>query len=293
MARTGGGQAPTDVGLAPTDVGLTPTDGGLAPTDGGLAVSHGSALRLLDLRCYGDDDLVHMSRIGSGKGRRDGIVWVHAPVPAHMVVPIDGIVTVVPALAALQVAATYGIETGIVAVDGVLHQAEVTDAQAAYQEGREPDPFGWRRRDPKDRPGPARAEVDRQLAELVDRGFGKATAKVRSVVAAADGRSESTGESRARWTINGLGLGPTTPQFAVWDGPTLIGVADLKLDAHKVLIEFDGRAKYEAMDDLLAEKWREDRLRELGYQVVRITWADLARPHVIRERVLAAIARSR
>lgn len=217
---------------------------------------------------------------------------VHNPVPSDMVAEVEGIRTVLPVLAALQVAATHGLEAGVVALDGVLHAAEVADARRAHEEGRAPDPYGWRRRDPSSPAGPARAEVDRQIQGLLDRGFGKATSTVRKVVALADARSESTGESRARWALHLLGLGSVTPQFAVWDGRTLIGVADLKLDDHLVLVEFDGRTKYAGAGDLFAEKWREDRLRELGYQVVRITWEDLAQPQVIRQRVLAAISRT-
>jgi very-short-patch-repair endonuclease len=61
----------------------------------------------------------------------------------------------------------------------------------------------------------------------------------------------------------------------------------------RVVVEFDGRVKY-GMDGrpeeaLWAEKQREDRLRELGLVVVRIVWADLQRPEVIVQRVLAAL----
>lgn len=38
---------------------------------------------------------------------------------------------------------------------------------------------------------------------------------------------------------------------------------------------------------LIAEKRRADRLRALGYAVVRITWADLACPAQLRRRLLA------
>jgi hypothetical protein len=44
-------------------------------------------------------------------------------------------------------------------------------------------------------------------------------------------------------------------------------------------------------DALLAEKRREDRLRELGYEVVRVTWDELAQPERIHARVRAALLR--
>jgi very-short-patch-repair endonuclease len=78
----------------------------------------------------------------------------------------------------------------------------------------------------------------------------------------------------------------------VHDGPELVGVADLKLDRWKVLVEFDGAMKYSSPDTLLAEKDREDRIRALGYEVVRLRWSDLARPHLVRQKLLGAIARA-
>jgi len=50
------------------------------------------------------------------------------------------------------------------------------------------------------------------------------------------------------------------------------------------VVEFDGAVKYAGADGraaLVAEKLREDRLRALGYEVVRIVWSDLARPDII------------
>jgi hypothetical protein len=39
------------------------------------------------------------------------------------------------------------------------------------------------------------------------------------------------------------------------------------------------------------EKAREDRLRDLGWQVVRWLWEDLQHPERLRERLLRAFAR--
>jgi very-short-patch-repair endonuclease len=69
--------------------------------------------------------------------------------------------------------------------------------------------------------------------------------------------------------------------------------ADLVVDGTRVLVEFDGLVKYGSSDDLIAEKRREDRLRALGFIVVRVTWADLRRPDHIVAEVRRAVARSR
>ena len=67
---------------------------------------------------------------------------------------------------------------------------------------------------------------------------------------------------------------------------------DFAIVGTRVLVEFDGRSKYGAVGDLWAEKQREDRIRALGYEVVRLTWADLRDPDRVARLVAAAISRS-
>ena len=47
-----------------------------------------------------------------------------------------------------------------------------------------------------------------------------------------------------------------------------------------------------APGSLRAEKRREDALRALGDEVVRLTWDELANPRLVRHKILAAIARA-
>lgn len=63
-------------------------------------------------------------------------------------------------------------------------------------------------------------------------------------------------------------------------------------------MEFDGKEKYAVVDpeqaqELFAEKRREDGFRRFGYEVVRVTWADLFAPERLRARIEAALSRSR
>ena len=248
-----------------------------APAEAGTthALSHESALMVHGLPYAGEDGFVHLVRTDGRRGRKDGTIWVHRPLDARWTDERDGLVLVTPTMAALQVAATHGGEAGLVAVDGVLHAAREQDPKAAG--GQE---------------GPAVTQVRDEIAEALEGGFGRSTPTVRLVVDLADGRSESAGESRTRWLVHLLGLGPCIPQFVVHDGDRLVGIVDLKLARWDVLVEFDGTGKYTSHEALLAEKDREDRLRTLGYEVVRIRWADLARPQLIRRRLLEAIARA-
>jgi hypothetical protein len=126
-------------------------------------------------------------------------------------------------------------------------------------------------------------------------------AAARRAVALLDPRSESAGESASRVALVDLGLAPSSLQHEVWDDAgRLVGRADFAWEEHRTLGEFDGRVKYGALrrpgqrveDVVWAEKRREDALRDLGWQVVRWTWADLLKPWLIAERLQRAFARS-
>ena len=78
------------------------------------------------------------------------------------------------------------------------------------------------------------------------------------------------------------------------DGGHLVGRVDLLVEG-RVVVEFDGMVKYEGADGraaLAAEKHREDRLRALGFEVVRLTWADLDRPEVVDRLIRSALGRA-
>jgi hypothetical protein len=79
-------------------------------------------------------------------------------------------------------------------------------------------------------------------------------------------------------------------QVEIWDETgRLIGRVDFLLPGD-LIVEFDGAVKYgDSGDAVLAEKWREDRLRERGYRVVRVGWADLDRPALTAGRLRRAM----
>ncbi len=136
------------------------------------------------------------------------------------------------------------------------------------------------------------------VSDLVDsarrlrRGL-RGTARLRRTLAALDGKAESPGESRTRLVLLALGL-PFETQVELRErSGKLVGRVDF-LVAGRVVVEFDGAVKYAGANGpaaLVAEKLREDRLRELGYEVVRITWSELARPEMIAARIRAALLR--
>lgn len=121
------------------------------------------------------------------------------------------------------------------------------------------------------------------------------------VLAFADSRSESVGESRSRVRISRLDVPAPDLQVVVRlpdGGP--IARCDFGWRELRTLGEFDGRIKYgrllrrgqSAGDAVYAEKLREDQLRDAGWQVVRWTWSDLGTAHIIGERLQRAFARA-
>jgi hypothetical protein len=172
--------------------------------------------------------------------------------------PVGPAVELATALAAH--AMEHGLVQGVVSADHALHEGLVSaeDLQAAVDVVS-----GWRH-----------------------------GSRAVSMVAFADGLRESVGESRCAVTLEMAGL-PLTPQVEIRDRDgRLVGRVDFLVTGTNVIVEFDGRVKYDSGDPavLWAEKKREDALRRLGYVVVRITWADLERPGAAAAKVRSAIA---
>jgi hypothetical protein len=122
----------------------------------------------------------------------------------------------------------------------------------------------------------------------------RGTRAARRVVEAADGRSESVGESRSRAIMIQLGLPLPDLQIEVRraDG-VLVGRSDFAWRAQRLLGEFDGRVKYgrllrpgqEPGDAVFEEKRREDALRAEGWGMVRWVWRDLDTPALFTRRI--------
>ena len=120
------------------------------------------------------------------------------------------------------------------------------------------------------------------------------SSRVRSMLAFVDGRSESVGETRCRIELVTHGI-PLVPQVPIRDRDgNVFARVDFVIEGYKVVVEFDGRVKYAEGDKqvLWDEKRREDRLRALGYLVVRITWADLEHPGAAVAKVRRAMAQA-
>lgn len=233
----------------------------LALADGSV-LSHDTAALVHGLPNWGLDlSQVRVTRPMVRTPRHQAGVGHHVAALPDAQKSVSGLPVTTLARTAMDVARTRGYEAGLVCADAALHAG-------------------------------ADATQLRQVAELM-REWPGASAST-AVAGAADGRTESPGETLTRTMLQSMGL-VVEPQAYL---PAAEARVDFRLRDHPVVVEFDGRAKYataEGAADLRVlwdEKRREDRIRALGYVVVRITWADLFGPQraVTERRVRAAIA---
>lgn len=125
-----------------------------------------------------------------------------------------------------------------------------------------------------------------ELAALLDAlDAGRPRPRAERVIAFADGRAGSPGESLSRALIHELGFPAPELQVPFRDRRGLIGIVDFYWPASALIGEFDGAVKYvdgamlagrSPADVLIAEKRREDRLRAKGPRVLRWVWSDLS-----------------
>jgi hypothetical protein len=103
-------------------------------------------------------------------------------------------------------------------------------------------------------------------------------AAARRVVRFADGRAATPLESLSRVAFDELGVPAPELQVEIWDHGLHVARVDFLWRAQHVVGESDGRSKYNSVQDLYEEKRREERLRDLGFEVVRWDWAAAYRP---------------
>ncbi|MEU8223840.1 type IV toxin-antitoxin system AbiEi family antitoxin domain-containing protein [Kribbella sp. NPDC048915] len=230
----------------------------------GAVISHQSAAVLHGLPTWGLDLTKVQLTKPAGRARSDLLANVHRSrfAPGEITV-VDGLRVVTPARAIVEAACTSSYEAGVVLADAALHANLVTtDA----------------------------------LITTADRyRFWHGSPAARAAVRFADGLSESVGESRLRVLMANQGLPKPRLQVEIRDeNGRLIARVDFLLGT-RLIVEFDGAIKYGALkygaatDAVLAEKWREDRLRARGYHVVRTGWADFKQPEATAHRIRYAL----
>jgi hypothetical protein len=220
----------------------------------GAVSSHVSAAILHGLPTWGIAlDRVTVTRSCRSGGRVDRTLHTRtAELVPEEIRLVNGIPVTSVARTVIDLARTVSFESSVVVADAALAQGLVTIGELAVALDRA---SGW--------PGVPRA---------------------RRVVAFADGRSESVGESRSRVAVHRAGLPTPVLQWAICDpGGRYIGRADFGWPDFGLVGEFDGRLKYRRLlrpgqssaDAVFEEKLREDAIRAERLTVVRWTWDEI------------------
>ncbi|MBA3799916.1 MAG: hypothetical protein H0X18_12655 [Geodermatophilaceae bacterium] len=131
--------------------------------------------------------------------------------------------------------------------------------------------------------------VDRLRSAVESLPACRGSARARTAVAAADGRSESPPETRTRLIMRAAGLRPE-PQYTVRDpSGAFVARVDLALVAQRVAVEYEGAWHWQP-GQLAADRRRLDRLTAAGWRVVHVTAADLHNPAAMLARINAVLA---
>jgi very-short-patch-repair endonuclease len=100
--------------------------------------------------------------------------------------------------------------------------------------------------------------------------------QARRVVEFSDELAESVLESAARVIFAQARLTPPRLQTDILDDAfRFIGRADFLWEEHQTIVEADGMEKYEDPERAREQIRRDIRLREAGYKVVHVTWAEV------------------
>ncbi|WP_193315375.1 type IV toxin-antitoxin system AbiEi family antitoxin domain-containing protein [Nostocoides sp. F2B08] len=134
-------------------------------------------------------------------------------------------------------------------------------------------------------------DEDRLLAAAEKVRSWPRSGRVRSMLTFVDQAHESPGESLTAVVAGSAGIRLVPQVTIVDDAGAFVARVDFVVEGTSVIVEFDGRLKYDEAPGavLFDEKKREDRLRSLGYVVVRIIWADLHRNGAVVAKIRAGL----
>ena len=223
------------------------------------AVSHHAALLLADIDTY-DVDLAIVDLVSAVRATRVRSGLRTHPSWGVGVEVVDGWSRVVAPIALCQLAAGSGVVAAVCSMDDALHDRRCTTEQLRSAVSRLP-------------------EYHRDAAERA--------------IALTDPGCESVGETRTRLMLADLGFALESQQTLL-RGNVFVGRVDFLVEG-LVVVEFDGLVKYAGQQGraaLAAEKARESAIVDLGYEVVRLVWADLANPAEVARRIRTARARA-
>jgi len=230
---------------------------------GHVVLSHQSAVVTHGLPTWGLDlGSVHVTRRDCASGRVvDDVVQHRAQLPAGSIWLKEGLEVVAPARAIVEIACTAGFEPALAIADEALRTGLVTRRTLC--------------------------------SEVCDAEHWPRSPAAKQVLDFCDARAGSVGESRLRVLMDRQGLPAPVLQAPMSQGGEPFAFVDFYFpEPYNTVVEFDGMQKYggNTSEIVIREKWREDAIRELGNQFVRIVWADLAQPAKTAARIRRAFA---
>ena len=210
-------------------------------------------------------DRVHRNPVVGVRGNvRSGGIWrMHPrPVPPEEVQVVDGLAVTVPLRTVLECPRVLDLDWSVATADAALFRRLIT-----------PDALRF-----------AAAAVRRV----------RGAQRIRETADLASHLAESPGESLARLRMRRLGWEPEE-QVVLADVAGRPRV-DFLVDGCLV-VEFDGAGKYKLDGDParahFAEKERNDRITEAGFEIIHITWRELWDEVALARRLGAALERAR
>jgi len=181
---------------------------------------------------------------GHNRSRRAGCYPGVRDLAPHDVMYVDGVLVTTPLRTALDLACKLTARGGLAALDGFMRQHGVT-----------------------------KSEMRTELVRYYRR---RGVVQARRLVAHADPRAESPGESWVRWEIIDHGLPVPELQWWVCDefGQRRYRL-DLAYPKHRIAVEFDGRQFHSTPEQRAHDRRRRQWLRDRGWTVVVVTKDDL------------------
>lgn len=236
--------------------------GTLTTSTGAFLYSHTSSARLRGLFLWNVDDAIHvLQKVRPSNERHGRDVRCHTrPYAEHDVTVVNGLRATSLERTTADCAMMLSYKQALILTDHALRLGADPGALQA-------------------------------MAEALDGRRGIRT--FRRVLATADPRSESPGETLARELILRLRIRPPELQLEV---PSRAGRhrLDLAWKEEKLALEFDGRTKYfdykPTAEVLFEERRREKALAEEGWRFLRVEWKDLFREQEFKSRLLHALA---
>jgi Transcriptional regulator, AbiEi antitoxin/Protein of unknown function (DUF559) len=225
-------------------------------------LSHASAglLHQLVLPAYGGVELTADPRVLRPRRGAGFLLHAAALAPQHTA-EVDGLPVTSVARTVVDLARALPFEEAVVLADDALHRRLVE-----------------------------RADLERVLRDCAVWPRIRHAARV---VAAADPLAESPLETLCRVLFARHGLpAPECQALVVDPRDGWRARVDFRWPARRTVVEADGRLKYATPADLWNEKLRQERIEELGYAVLRLTWTQVTRePAAVVARLLRAFDR--